>query len=244
VDVTGVRKLTPEMRRDQIRTYLLEAAAAVFAARGFHGATLDEIAQAAGFTKGAIYSNFGSKEDLFLALVEQREQAMLEQFFSAAAPGATTAEVIEAVSEVYRRLTPTTTEWALWEEFLLYSLRNPELRAKLDATGKAAFAALVAMVGQRFDEAGVTPPVAVEDMARLYLAIFDGLARQRALNPDEVPDDLFARLGTFVNDAAIALGTPTAATVATQKPPRARSDSSSASSIAPSRPPSPRSRRA
>jgi AcrR family transcriptional regulator len=209
VEVTGVRKLTPEMRRDQTRAYLLEAAAAVFAARGFHGATLDEIAEAAGFTKGAIYSNFGSKEDLFLALVEQREQAMLDQFFSAAAPGATTAEVIDSISDVYRRLTPTTTEWALWEEFLLYSLRNPELRAKLDATGKAAFAALVALVRQRFDDAGVIPPVPVEDMARLYIAIFDGLARQRALNPDDVPDDLFARLGTFVNDAAIALGTPT-----------------------------------
>jgi AcrR family transcriptional regulator len=223
VEVTGVRRLTPEMRRDQIRTYLLEAAAAVFGARGFHGATLDEIAEAAGFTKGAIYSNFGNKEDLFLALVEQREQAMLEQFFSAAAPGATTAEVIESVSEVYRRLTPTTTEWALWEEFLLYSLRNPELRAKLDATGKAAFAALVAMVRQRFDEAEVTPPLAIEDMARLYLAIFDGLARQRALNPDQVPDDLFARLSTFVNDAAVGLGTAAAATPASQTPRRARS---------------------
>ena len=87
MEVTGVRRLTPEMRRDQIRTYLLEAAAAVFAARGFHAATLDEIAAAAGFTKGAIYSNFGSKEELFLALVDQRQQAMLDQFFSAAAPG-------------------------------------------------------------------------------------------------------------------------------------------------------------
>src|SRR5580698_7421916 len=60
--------LTPERRRQQTREHLLAAAAEVFAARGFHGASLDEVAAVAGFTKGAVYSNFKNKEDLFLAL--------------------------------------------------------------------------------------------------------------------------------------------------------------------------------
>ena len=62
--------LTAERRRQQTREYLLQAAAQVFAERGFHAATLDEVAAAAGFTKGAVYSNFKNKEDLFLALLE------------------------------------------------------------------------------------------------------------------------------------------------------------------------------
>ena len=62
--------LTPDRRRALTRRHLLEAAGVVFARQGFHGATLDEVAATAGFTKGAVYSNFTSKDDLFLALGE------------------------------------------------------------------------------------------------------------------------------------------------------------------------------
>ena len=65
-----IEPLTPERRRQQTRDHLLRAAAQVFAERGYHGASLDEVAAAAGFTKGAVYSNFKNKEDLFLALLE------------------------------------------------------------------------------------------------------------------------------------------------------------------------------
>ena len=64
----AVQPLTPERRRELTKTALVEAAADVFAKRGFEGASLEEIAEAAGFSRGAIYSNFGSKEDLMLAV--------------------------------------------------------------------------------------------------------------------------------------------------------------------------------
>src|SRR5436305_3029120 len=67
-----IEPLTPERRRAMTREHLLEAAAIVFARNGYHGASLDEVAAAAGFTKGAVYSNFKSKEDLFLALIDHR----------------------------------------------------------------------------------------------------------------------------------------------------------------------------
>ncbi len=76
----ALQPLTPERRRQQTREHLLAAAAEVFAERGFHGASLDEVAAVAGFTKGAVYSNFKNKEDLFLALFkanyEQEMQAL------------------------------------------------------------------------------------------------------------------------------------------------------------------------
>ena len=206
VEITGVRRLTPDMRREQTRTYLLEAASAVFAAKGFHPATLDEIAEAAGFTKGAIYSNFGGKEELFLALVERRRAAMLAEFFPAASPVAhpDTTERLDAISKVYRRLTPTEAEYALWAEFELYALRNPALRAQLREQGRLQFAALVALVDHYLRDLGITdPPLPVEDLAHLFVAIFDSLARQRALDPETVPDELFARLVTFINAAIV-----------------------------------------
>ena len=79
--------LTPERRRAMTRQHLLEAAAIVFGRKGFHGATLDEVASLAGFTKGAVYSNFKSKDDLFLALLHDKVE---RQF-------AVTAEVLGSV---------------------------------------------------------------------------------------------------------------------------------------------------
>src|SRR5947208_6787622 len=75
-----VQPLTPERRRELTRTALVEAAADVFAKRGFDGASLEEIAEAAGFSRGAIYSNFGSKEDLMLAVVERYNETLVDAF--------------------------------------------------------------------------------------------------------------------------------------------------------------------
>src|SRR5438552_15583746 len=73
--------LTPERRRAMTRQHLLDAAAIVFARHGFHGATLDEIASTAGFTKGAVYSNFKNKEDLLLELLDERVARQLAVVF-------------------------------------------------------------------------------------------------------------------------------------------------------------------
>ena len=76
----AVQPLTPERRRELTKTALVEAAADVFAKRGFEGASLEEIAEAAGFSRGAIYSNFGSKEDLMLAVVERYNETLVGAF--------------------------------------------------------------------------------------------------------------------------------------------------------------------
>jgi AcrR family transcriptional regulator len=135
MDVAPVRRLTPEMRRLQTRSYLLEAAAAVFAARGFTAASLDEVAHAAGYTKGAIYSHFGSKAELFLALVEEREQAMRTEYLAAANSTAEPDDKLRAIIAAGGRFAPTAAEWALWQEFQLYALRNPALRERLIKRG-------------------------------------------------------------------------------------------------------------
>src|SRR5438270_13213848 len=75
-----VDKLTPERRRELTRTTLIDAAADVFAKRGFHSASLEEIAETAGFTRGAIYKNFENKEELFFAVIERRVDAQLSRF--------------------------------------------------------------------------------------------------------------------------------------------------------------------
>src|SRR5579859_5100655 len=72
----------PPRRRDRVKTRvaLLDAAAGVFARRGLDGATLEEIAESAGFTRGAVYHHFGSKEELFLAVIARRDEELLAGF--------------------------------------------------------------------------------------------------------------------------------------------------------------------
>src|SRR5438132_7088046 len=78
-----VEKWTPQRRRELTRHALLDAASQVFAQRGFEGASLEEIAETAGYTRGAIYKNFDGKEDLFLAVLDRRIAAQLDAFSAA-----------------------------------------------------------------------------------------------------------------------------------------------------------------
>src|SRR5215212_416476 len=76
----AVEKLTRERRRQQTRDVLIAAATEVFAQRGYEGASLEEIAETAGFTRGAIYKNFAGKEDLFFAVTDRFNELIIEAF--------------------------------------------------------------------------------------------------------------------------------------------------------------------
>src|SRR5690348_424497 len=83
----ATEKLTPERRRQQTRDALLDAAEVVFAKKGVNGAAMEEIAAEAGFSRGAIYSNYGSKDELLLAVMERFTDRQFERF-SAVPPSA------------------------------------------------------------------------------------------------------------------------------------------------------------
>jgi AcrR family transcriptional regulator len=128
-----VQPLTPERRRELTRAALVEAAADVFARRGFDGASLEEIAEVAGFSRGAIYSNFGSKEDLMLAVVERYNEMLVGAFSDALgrATDISQEEMTVSAAALWRdliRRDPNLT--ALNLEFRLRALRNPAFRAR------------------------------------------------------------------------------------------------------------------
>lgn len=182
--------LTPERRRAMTRQHLLDAAAIVFARSGFHGSTLDEVASTAGFTKGAVYSNFKSKDDLFIELVNHR----MEQQF------AVTSEVMDSgrdeEAQVPRMLDLIRSGKLFWDddwttlylEFLLYARRNPEAREKLAAIAERT-RALVGQLYQEQEVAGSTPRYPIRELAEVSLALFNGLAIDRLVDPDSVSDE-------------------------------------------------------
>jgi AcrR family transcriptional regulator len=193
--------LTPERRRAMTRQHLLDAAAIVFARDGFSGATLDDIAATAGFTKGAVYSNFKSKDDLFLALLDDRIDRQL----------AITSDILEDSSPVPSEQLPRVRDmlrsgaffsddtWStLFLEFVLYSRRNPEAAAKLSASAQRSRAWVTGLIEMSHREAGITPKYQPEDLAKISLALFEGLGYYRMIDPTSVGEDLIDTVLDFL----------------------------------------------
>ena len=159
--------LTPERRRQQTRDHLLQAAAQVFAERGFHGASLDDVAAAAGFTKGAVYSNFKNKEDLFLALLESRFASELEDLKAVLAQSEVGADdrLSDFVTLVVEQPNgPARVTWGtLYEEFHLYARRNPEARARLAELDRRDVASVAEILRTERGRLNLDPATSPED---------------------------------------------------------------------------------
>jgi AcrR family transcriptional regulator len=193
-----LQPLTADRRRQQTRDYLLEAAAQVFAARGFHDASIDEIAAAAGFTKGAVYSNFKNKEDLFLALIEAayaREMAALKETLESSdiPPEARLSDFAGLVRSEMQEMPDN---WdTLYLEFSLYAMRHPAAREKLNQLVRSDIEAVAEIIGQ---ERHAKDLESAENAARIVSALFRGIAWLRALDPEMVGDALLEDAIAFV----------------------------------------------
>lgn len=187
-------RLSRTQSRQQTRERLLDAAKEVFTREGYAGASVDVIAESAGFSKGAFYSNFESKEAIFLDLLEQHmgEEVAISSGF--APENASAEDAIESIAERYAR-DPVDLEWCLLSiEFALHAIRSPafaERRAALFARHYAAIAGVIDAVAGR---AGIS----VDDPARaaaVFVALRQGLALERsqgspAISADDVQSTL------------------------------------------------------
>jgi AcrR family transcriptional regulator len=193
--------LTADRRRQQTRDYLLQAAATVFAERGFHGASLDEVAAAAGFTKGAVYSNFKNKDDLFLALIEaaySREMAALHETI-AGSEIPPEARLGDFVGLVRNQVEQMPDNWgALYLEFSLYAMRNPVARARLNELEANDIRNVAELIEAGSTRQELAPSVGALHQARLITALFRGINLMQALDPDGVSPELLEDALTFV----------------------------------------------
>jgi AcrR family transcriptional regulator len=181
-------RMTRSQRQAQTRQDLLDAAARAFARRGFVAATIDEVADEASYTKGAVYSNFGSKEELFLAVLEQRLANQVE-FFRGLAERAR-AEPDQDLAALLPRLNDTDEVWCLLEfEFWLYALRNPPIRARM-AELYRQFRAQLAPIAVPFAGDDLEP----EEVIAATIALYHGLTLQFHSDPDALRPDLVARV--------------------------------------------------
>ena len=196
--------LTPERRRAMTRQHLLDAAAIVFARNGFHGSTLDEVAAAAGFSKGAVYSNFKSKDDLFLELFHDR----VDRQFAVVSEALETDshDQAEQFPRIRQILQSDMSPWddsfvTLWLEFILYARRNPDAQKKLAASAQRARAQVQALIEHEYEVLGVAPKYPTADLAEIGMALFNGLGIDRLVDPTAVTDQMLDTTLSFLFDA-------------------------------------------
>jgi AcrR family transcriptional regulator len=199
----AMEPLTRDRRREMTRRHLLDAAAVVFARDGFHGASLDDVAATAGFTKGAVYSNFKGKDELFVAVFEDRltrEEQEMQRVLHDSMGINNVDDQLPLVRSVIERTWDD--EWtALYLEFVLYARRNPESQAKLVASARRHREATIGMLERVYESVGVLPDVPVPVLATISMALFEGLGIGRLVDPPAFTQAVLTDALTFLYNA-------------------------------------------
>lgn len=200
----------PSLRDEQrvlTRQRLLDGAEAMFARNGFHAASVEEIAREAGATTGALYSNFAGKEDLFLALFEERIAADVGDYSQIVAEGTTVEEQARGAADRWMAILRERPDYfPLFIEFWAYSIRGPQLRERL----AGQFAVLRSAGARLFSEGAKQQGISLnteasEFVGMLITALGNGLALEKLVDPDAVPDALYGDMLVLIFQALQAL---------------------------------------
>src|SRR5215208_732173 len=197
----------PNARREQqehTRSRLLEAAARVFGRRGYHAAKLEEVAREAGYSTGAVYSNFAGKEDLFLALADQQVADRIAEAHAVLAASDAPERLGDEVAKQFRAFIQRDPQWPLlFFEFWSYGVRNPRLRDEFDRRGRAVRGVVAEALQRVADQQGRELRYPADQLAAAVSAAINGLAFERVADPQAIPDELFAWVLATLAGAAI-----------------------------------------
>jgi AcrR family transcriptional regulator len=188
-------RLTRKQRQEHTRHCLLEAAGRVFARRGLAQASVDEVAADAGFTKGAVYANFGSKEELFLEMLDLKFALRLQDMdrvLSTDAPPE--AQAREAGRDFIAQLAGDPDWGRLFFEAALHASRDEQFRVRLQASYAQMRQRMAALLEARAAAGGFDPGVPFDQLATMIFAMANGVAFERFVEPAAVGEDLFSSM--------------------------------------------------
>lgn len=173
-----VERWTRQRRVEHTRALLINAAEEVFARKGFTAATLEDIADTAGYTRGAIYANFSTKEDLFLAVSDRYWRRYFDNFAEVLSSATTIADrELDEISERWQELSRSggAEHAALGYEFTLYLLRNAEARDRVAAKRREVVGALAEFIVRGVEQLGGSLSIPARTFAQVLIATVDGI---------------------------------------------------------------------
>jgi AcrR family transcriptional regulator len=178
------QRLSRAERSAQTRAELMASARQLFLRRGFHACSLELVAEEAGFTIGAVYSRFGSKADLFLAILEER----IDQLVAEVAQVAGLDQPIPEHAELLAGR---------------HAARDERLRREFSARHERLVGAYAGLIEADYARLGLPLPLASDVLARAVVAMGNGIALERLAGPDRVPDGLLSTMAVaFLRGAA------------------------------------------
>jgi AcrR family transcriptional regulator len=188
-------RLSRKERQAHTRARLMLSAASIAAQRGLERASLDAVAEHAGFTKGAVYANFESKEDLFLSMLDVRfaeRLAELDRILSSEDDPDTQAR---AAAAGFIAAIESDPQWErLFFEFTVYAARNEDFRAELVTRYRTMRERIAELLAARAARLGIEPVLPPEQVATMTFAMANGIALERLLEPEAVPDGLYPEM--------------------------------------------------
>ncbi|SEI82096.1 TetR/AcrR family transcriptional regulator [Achromobacter sp. NFACC18-2] len=202
-------RLTREQSRDQTRQRLLDAAQSIFLSKGFVAASVEDIAEQAGYSRGAFYSNFGSKSELFLQLLRRDHESVMADMRAIFADGESRSQMEARVLQYYSTHFRENDCFLLWMEGKLQAARDPEFRVGFAACLRELREATTEYVKQFSAHVGTPLPLPAEQLALGLLALSDGMQFSYAFDPQGVtPEMTEAVLAGFFRRVVFGEATP------------------------------------
>ncbi|GED56482.1 TetR/AcrR family transcriptional regulator [Brevibacillus formosus] len=187
------RRLTQAERKQETRQLLIDSAIEIFAQLGFHGASVDKIADHAGFTKGAVYAHFQSKEDLFLAILEGQMQLHVSNIHHVIDHQPSLSHFIEAMDAYFMSVQQQNRTWNMLNlEFLLYAMREESVRKRwsnmIIESVQHLSKAIQTLMPKESDST-----LSADEMAWTILALENGMAIFYYISGDQMPLSLYGK---------------------------------------------------
>jgi AcrR family transcriptional regulator len=182
-------------RSAQTRAELMASGRRLFLRRGFHAASLELVAEEAGFTIGAVYSRFGSKADLFLAILDEHIDQIVADVAQVAGLDQPLGVHAELLAGRRMALLDREREWfPLVVEFWSHAARDQRLRREFGARHERLVGAYAGLIEADYARLGLPLPLAPEVLARAVVAMGNGVALERLTDPARVPEGLLSTM--------------------------------------------------
>ena len=199
------KRLSREDSREQTTQRLLDAAEKLIARKGLDAASVENIAAAAGYSRGAFYSNFKSKDDLFIELLRRDHHKSMVELNALRTSELSVDEVQRRASDIYSQIYRDNDCFMNWTEARMMAARDARFRAKLEALMAEKRAQIAAFIQYFHDRIGVTPSVPPEKMAMGFMSLAEGVKLFMMSDPTEMTTATAESLLTLFVDSIMKL---------------------------------------
>jgi AcrR family transcriptional regulator len=195
-------------RSEETRAALLRSASRTICALGMHGASVDRIAAKAGYTKGAFYAHFASKEDLFLTMLDEHFATELARLDAVLSGTGDPAEEARGAAEDFLDHIDADPDWRrLYQEFATHAARNEAFRIEFAARQRDLRERMAAVFARWASDFGVIPPVPPQDVAAMTFFMADGFLLDQLIDP-ELDPALYGRMFEVFIHGLMAMADP------------------------------------